>query len=58
MIQSACKAYIYIYGKSSLTYNVVREDNDTSDVEEISFIKLKLQSLEDNKKRVNIKDWR
>ena len=48
---------IYIYGNSSWTYNVVREDNDASDVEEISFIKLKLQSLEDNKRRVNIKDW-
>ena len=46
----------YIYGNSSLAYNVVREDSDASDVEEISFIKLKLQSLEDNKRRVNIKD--
>ena len=47
----------YIYENSTLTYNVVREDNDASDVEEIFFIKLKLQSLENNKRRVNIKDW-
>ena len=46
----------YIYGNSSLTYSVVKEDNDANDVEEIFFIKLKLQSLEDNKRRVN-KDW-
>lgn len=44
-----------IYGNSNLTYNVIREENDASDVEEISFIKLKLQSLDDEKKKSEYK---